>query len=419
MKNHRLGAWIGQEAYIDKKSGKRKICATWTVKYPAFDRKPGDYRKSVERGFATKDDAIAWWVVQKQNQHRPVTKAEAVKDAPMTLDAFLDRWLKTNAGTMSAGALSTCEKHARLWIRPSLGHVLLCDLERSPELIERAQASWLTQARKDGRKGTVSPRFVKSLRSTLNTALNRAKKLRLIAVNPCEFVDPPRCERGEMASLDPGQVQEYLSTFDQTELAAAVATAIGSGCRRGELLALRWCDIDLDQGTLRVARSLERVTIKTAKRVKYELRFKEPKTKQSRRTIAMPPFVIARLRRHRLAQAERLLADGAGRPDGSTLVFEREGQPWNPNTFGLTFARIAREANLPKVRLHDLRHSFASLLLEGGADLKTVSTALGHSTISVTADTYAHVSPAMLQTAANQLDRIVESGRKVGGAEGQ
>ena len=209
-------------------------------------------------------------------------------------------------------------------------------------------------------------------------------------------------------------MQQYLAIFDRTDLGAAIATAIGSGCRRGELLALRWCDVDLEQGTLRVARSLERVTIRTAKRTRYELRFKEPKTKRSRRTIALPPFAIERLRRHRLEQAERFFSAGA-RPDGSTLLFERDGMPWNPNTFGLTFARIARDAKLPKVRLHDLRHSFASLLLAGGADLKTVSTALGHSTIAVTADVYAHVSPAMLHDAANLLDRVVASGRKASG----
>jgi integrase len=120
---------------------------------------------------------------------------------------------------------------------------------------------------------------------------------------------------------------------------------------------------------------------------------------------------LERLRRHRLDQAQRFIAAGAGRPDGNTLVFENNGLPFNPNTFGLTFARIARDEGLPPFRLHDLRHSFASLLLAGGADLKTVSTALGHSTIGVTADVYAHVSPAMLQGAAALLNRVVESGK--------
>jgi integrase len=107
---------------------------------------------------------------------------------------------------------------------------------------------------------------------------------------------------------------------------------------------------------------------------------------------------------------------------GRRLLVHRDaadGEPWNPNTFGIAFARIAREAKLPKVRLHDLRHSFASLLLAGGADLKTVSNALGHSTITVTADSYAHVSPAMLHGAAKPLDQIVASGRKAGGENGQ
>ena len=101
----------------------------------------GDYRAKRERGFASEDDAIAWWMLQKQNRHRPVAKAEAGQSRPDTLDTFLDRWLKTSATTMSTAALATCEKHARLWIRPSLGHVLLPDLERSPELIEQTQAS--------------------------------------------------------------------------------------------------------------------------------------------------------------------------------------------------------------------------------------------------------------------------------------
>ncbi len=89
MKRHRLGAWIGQESYLDKKTGVRKKCESWTVKYDAFDRKPGERRQSAERGFANEADAITWWVLQKQNQHRPVAKAEALKEAPMNLGDYL------------------------------------------------------------------------------------------------------------------------------------------------------------------------------------------------------------------------------------------------------------------------------------------------------------------------------------------
>ena len=409
MRRHRFGAWIGQETYRDKKTGARKTCGTWTVKYPAFDGKPGDYRKSVERGFATENDAEMWWVLQRQNRHRPVAKAEAVKEAPLTLAAFLDRWLKTIKGKLSAGAYRQYESHAREHLRTTLGHMLLEDLEREPQRIEDAMASW---GRKDKRDGNLSPGFVKKIWSTLRTALNRAQRLRLIAVNPCDFVDPPRVERKEMNSLNPSQVQQYLKAFDATEIGAAVATAIGSGCRCGELLALRWRDVDLDRCVLRVERSLERVTVRLPRGTRHELRFKEPKSKNSRRTIPLPAFVIERLRRHRLEQAERFLSAGAGRPGADALVFEREGEPWVPTSFGMLFARLRDKAMLPRVRLHDLRHSYASLLLESGSDLKVVSTALGHASVAITCDVYAHVSPVMLTSAANRLDALIRGGQK-------
>jgi integrase len=410
MKSHRLGCWIGQEKYRDRKTGLRRTNACWTVKYTPFDARPGDYRTKRERGFESFDDALTWWQLQKQNQHRPVRKFEAIKAAPLTLAEFSRRWLASIANSVTAGARATYAKHVEHWIVPALGDELLPDLERQPELIEHAQTTWLAAPRRDNREGCLTPGYVKSIRNTLTTMLNRAKKLKLISTNPTELVDPLRAPRNEMRSLAPADVRLYLKAFDGSELGCAVAVAIGSGLRRAELLALRWRDLDLAAGTLRVARSLERVTIKTAKRSRYTLNFKEPKTKGSRRTIALPAFALKRLRRHRVVQVQRFMAAGV-RPTGETLVFERDGQPWNPNTFGMMFSDLARAAALPRVRLHDLRHSFASLLLAGGADLKTVSTALGHSTISVTADIYAHVSPAMLHDAASLLDRVVASSK--------
>jgi integrase len=404
MKRHRLGAWIGKEKYRDKKTGKVRENSTWTVKFTPFDAQAGDYRSKRERGFRAEDDAIEWWLLQKANRHRPVRKDEVVKEAPVTLGEFLDRWLKAIKNSIGAGALHQYESHVREHLKPSLGDVLLIDLERNPQAIENAMAFW---TRKDGRKGDLSPLFIKKVWSTLRTACNKARKLRLITTNPCDFVDPPKVERKEMIALSPEQVSQYLAAFDVTDIGAAIALAIGSGCRRGEILALRWRDVDLERGTLRVERSLESVAIHTAKRVRYELRFKEPKSKRSRRTIPLPPFAVERLRRYRVEQAQRFMVAGA-RPNGDTLVFDQEGQPWSPGLFGLRFAALRDEARLPKVRLHDLRHSYASLLLQSGADLKTVSTALGHSSVAITADTYAHISPVMLQSAADRLNDLIE-----------
>jgi integrase len=404
MKQHRLGAWIGQETRVDPKIGKRVKNATWTVKYRPFDALPGDYRTKRERGFATKDDAIAWWLEQKKNRHRTVAKAEVIKEPPPTVAAFLERWLKTIRPSIGSGTLHQYESHAHEHLIPSLGENLLVDLERNPLLIEEAMTTW---KRKDGRPGELSPLFVKKVWSTLRTACNKARKLGIITRNPCDSIDPPKVERKEMNALSPEQVGQYLAAFDGTDLECAVAVAIGSGCRRGELVALRWRDVDLERGTIRVERSAERVVVRTAKRTRYETRFKEPKSRRSRRTIPLPPFAVERLRKHRVDQAQRFMAAGR-RPDGDTVIFDKDGLPWNPGPFGMKFTALRDAAGLAKVRLHDLRHSYASLLLQSGADLKTVSTALGHSSVAITADTYAHVSPVMLQSAADRLNDLIE-----------
>ncbi|HZY97928.1 MAG TPA: site-specific integrase [Candidatus Cybelea sp.] len=218
-----------------------------------------------------------------------------------------------------------------------------------------------------------------------------------------------------MRSLDSAGAAAYIQAFSSdSEMGAAVVLAIGSGLRRGELLALRWADVDLEAATLRVNRALECVAIvdpDDPENRTPELRFKEPKTSGSRRSIPLPRFAVERLRQHRREQKDRFDALGTWRTNDS-LVFDRGGEPWNPNTFGTEFAKRARKMKLPPVRLHDLRHSYASLMLESGVDLKTVSQALGHSTIRITADTYAHVTPAMQQSAAERLDRIVRTAPK-------
>ncbi len=202
-----------------------------------------------------------------------------------------------------------------------------------------------------------------------------------------------------MKALDAPDAVALLRACESSIIGAAIATALGTGLRRGELLALRWGDIDLKGGLLTVQRSLERADRST--------RFKEPKTRRSRRTISLPRFVVDRLCRHRTDQAQWFYANGLGRTTAERLVFERGGEPWVPNTFGTVSMRALRDAGVPHVRLHDLRHTFASMALEAGVDLKTVSNALGHSTISTTADIYAHVTDSLMRDAADRIDAIV------------
>lgn len=175
------------------------------------------------------------------------------------------------------------------------------------------------------------------------------------------------------------------------ELEVPVLVAIDTGVRRGELLALRWCDIDCEARRLVVRRSLEQTR-------EHGLCFKDTKTGKTR-TNALDQDTIAALRRHRARQNERRLLMGPAYRDND-LVFPRaDGSPWDPDNFGAAFERLIRRANVPRVRLHDLRHTSATLLLRQGIATKVVSERLGHSTTALT-HTYQHVIAGMDEEAA-------------------
>jgi integrase len=395
-----------KRSYLDQKTGGKRRVTTWTVTYDE-PTSPGEARRQRRKGgFATRKDAETWFDDKKKQLEQGLTGI----DDKTTVANYLKHWL-ANA-SVGAGTRRMYESCARCFVVPALGHIRLCDLK--PSQVEDAKRRWAT--RKKGEEGDrlVSGRAVRHAWSVLATALNRAKKQRIIVFNPCEYVDAPRFERREMRSLDAGGAERYVRAFsDDLDIGAAVILAIGSGLRRGEFLALRWSDVDLDAATLRVSRSLERIEVfneDNREKPKPELRFKEPKTAGSRRSIPLPRFAVDRLRRHRREQRARFEQLGLWQ-GADSLVFDHDGEPWNPNTFGTEFARRARRLTLPAVRLHDLRHSYATLMLEAGVDLKTVSQALGHSTIRTTADTYAHVTPAMQQSAAERLDRLIKRSR--------
>ncbi len=376
------------------------------------------------KGYFTKRSAHSWTVTfdaprgadAKRNQ-RTLTVKGTRKDAERefariatelergtfvasdktTLAQYLEHWLSIVEHELGAKTYGRYQSIVLLHIAPALGHVELRNLR--PHHIETAKKQWITGERKDKKKGRLSQRTVQHIFGTLFTALNSAKRQGLLAINPCENVNPPKVERREITPPNEAEVATIVQRSAGTEIGAVVVVAIGTGLRRGELLALRWGDVDLENGLLSVRRSLEYIN--------GQIRFKEPKTKRSTRTVALPAFVIADLRRHRLGQAERFLALGLGRPGSDTIVFDRLGKPWNPATFSSYFYRLVVSAKLPKARFHDLRHSFASFALQSGTDLKTISGALGHSTISTTADIYAHVASSLQHEAATRLDSML------------
>jgi integrase len=253
----------------------------------------------------------------------------------------------------------------------------------------------LTTGRRDG-KGGLSPRTVQHTHRVLKQALRQAVQWRLLAVNPCEAVEPPKVEEPEIEVLSQGEVATLLRAAEGGRMYAPILLALTTGMRRGEVLGVRWSDVDLDGATLRVEQAVEQT--------KAGLRFKPPKTKRSRRTITLPALTVTALRRHRAQQAEERLALGLAGAD-DWLVFTRyDGATVEPRFFTKSFTRLAASAGLPHVTFHGLRHTHVTQLLAAGEHVKVVSERAGHSSVAVTLQIYAHTIPGMQTGVADRLD---------------
>lgn len=201
--------------------------------------------------------------------------------------------------------------------------------------------------------------------------------------SPALGVAPPRLERADLRIPDATEMRMIVQAAAHTPFGLPILLAATTGLRRSEVLAVHWADVDTEAGTLRVQRG---------------------KTSAARRTISLPPSAVAALKRHRKEQSERRLLCGAAWQDTDLLVDRGDGGPIDPDSLSHAFAAIAERVGLPEVRLHDLRHGFASALLKAGVNVKVVSEALGHSRSSFTLDVYAHVLPGMGEQVASVIE---------------
>ena len=215
------------------------------------------------------------------------------------------------------------------------------------------------------------------------------------------MVRPPRAERKPTVTWTADELGCFLESVDEDRLRAAFYLLATTGMRRGEVLGLRWDDVDLDSGYLSVEQTITTVS--------DELIMGPVKTARSRRRIALDPATVAALRRHRALQAEERLAAGELWVDGNLVFRSADGEPLHPDRFTRRFQRLVSDVGLPALRgPHNLRHTWATLALQSGIHPKVVSERLGHATIAVTLDTYSHVVPSLDADAANLVaDRIL------------
>jgi integrase len=315
----------------------------------------------------------------------------------MTVRQWQTTWLGAIREEVSPKSHERYSEIVNNFLAPELGHLPIVKL--APAHIQAAYAKWATGGRRDGKDGGLSPRTRRHMHRVLRASLNRAVEQQVIAHNP---TDPfkkrlPKVERREMMTLTAEQSQRLLTAIRHTRVYWPVLVALATGARRGEVLALRWRNVDLAGGTVRIVESLEQTK-------DGGLRFKAPKTERSR-AITLPAFAIEELQRLKRQQAEELLALGI-RQNGSTLLCGRaDDQPHQPRSLTHEFTYLMRRVkDVPRVRFHDLRHSHATQLLLAGVHPKVAQERLRHSTISTTLDLYSHVTETMQQDAAARLD---------------
>lgn len=311
-----------------------------------------------------------------------------------TVADYLERWIthREHIGKVRPATARAYRGHIRREVVSRIGSMRLADVR--PAHVQRV----LDDALEGGR----SSRTVTQVHRIMHAAFKQAVRWQSISSNPSDGATPPKLEQARLRTPAPEDVLRLLEQVDERYRGPLTVAAM-TGLRRGEILALRWSAIDLDvsKPVLKVEGTLQRGC--------EGLVIMPPKTERSERTVPLPPSVAAMLRRTRTEQLERrILAGPAWREAG--FVFDRgSGSPLDPDTFTKAVHAAVLAAGLEGVRLHDMRHAWASMQIEAGTGVRTVSDQLGHATVGFTLQTYVHTSDAAAAAAADTTERLLGS----------
>jgi integrase len=312
-------------------------------------------------------------------------------DENLTVGEYLNSWLKGSVrGSVRQSTFDRYEIAVRVHIKPALGRVKLKKL--SP-----AHVAGFYQ---DRLAAGSAPASVNKLHVTLRKALDQAVKWHMVPRNVAEAVKAPRPAPPEMRTLSAEETRKLIEVARGDKLGALYMLAVHTGMRQGELLALKWQDVDLENAKLSVRRTL---TMSNGRILLGEL-----KTKRSRRTIRLTDAAIQALHEHLARQLEGMERLGDAYRDEGLIFASQVGTPINStNLRRRSFAALLRRANLPKIRFHDLRHTCATLLLSRNVHPKYVQELLGHANIAITLDTYSHVIPGMGDHAMRAMEDVL------------
>ncbi|MCM3079598.1 site-specific integrase [Brevibacillus invocatus] len=369
----------------------RKRGSTWSFAISLGTDETGKRRQITRSGFKTKKEAE----IACAEMITKYDTGELVISKKQTLESYLQFWLENHAkSTLRTSSYTNHETVINSRIIPALGKVELDKL--TPIQVTK----YLTELQKED----LSADYVKYIHAVLKKAINQAVKWQLIPKNIMDHVDPPRLTAKEIITWTPEQANEFLSYAEKDKYYIAFVLAIYTGMRRGEILGLRWKDIDFEQAKISIQQTLYRPA-------NQGIIFQEPKTKSAKRRIAIPQFVLQELKRHKARQNKFRLEYGAGYEDHDLVVSYDDGRPQDPRNLLRHYERITKKSGLPPIRFHDLRHTHATMLLQMGEHPKVVSERLGHSRVGITMDVYSHVMPDMQKDAADNFEKMMKQKR--------
>lgn len=340
----------------------------------------------------------SFYAKTRQEAARKLAEAVRTRDKRLpvvgdgqSVGQYLVTWLEVTKASIRPRTWKRYEQFVRVHLVPILGTIGMTKL--TAHQVQMLYARKLEEG--------LSSTTVHHLHQVLHRALDAALRLDLVARNVCELVDPPRMRHHEMTTLSEDQAHVLLSAAAGDRFEVLYVLALATGMRQGELLALRWRDVDLDGGSLQVRATLQYTVDGYV--------FSEPKTALSRRRIALSKTAIEALKQHCIAQAQERLKLGPAWEDRDLVFPNTIGKPMDGiHLLQRSFYPLLKKAGLPRMRFHDLRHTAATLLLGRGINPKIVSEMLGHSQIGITLGLYSHVTPHMQQQAADAMDAALQ-----------
>jgi len=342
--------------------------------------------KRITRNFTSKAECKPW-IREIQNQ---IAQGMTRSASNITLVVFLRQWLDVHKTQLAPKTALQYEQLVRDYINPKLGKIKLRELKL--DKVEAHYQFLLSHG--------VTPRSVRLVHSILHKCFNDAIRRGYIGYNPAHGATLPRFDPKEMEILDEGEVLQFLIAVRGCRKEALYILAVKTGMRRGELLGLKWSDLDWQKGTIRVQRQAQRIR-------GQGIVFRAPKTKAGRRTIQLGEHTIQGLIAHKGRQQLEKEVAGEQWWENNLVFPSTVGTPLGGSNLLRDFKKQLKRSGVKEIRFHDLRHTAASLMLNYGVPVLVVSKILGHSKVSTTLDIYGHLISVMQEEAARIMDEIV------------